>query len=203
MAVTLEVMKVNSNLVPCTIFDQEVLDNFKQNQGLRVELIRVSDRSLQHHRLYFGGLVRLVSDYWESDDGLISRYDRKVMKGLIDWVSMQGKKTDALKSLIDLYLENRAEIIKANLPENEKAAVKLSTIHSWLKEESGYYHAILTPTGVRKELKSINFNAMSKVEFNIFYKKAFGVAWRFVLSKNNFESEEQAMNVAMQMSEMG
>lgn len=202
MPVTLEVMKVNSNLVPCTYFDQEVLDNFKQNQGLRVELIRTNDRSIQHHRLYFGGLIQLLSVHWECDDGLISRYDRKVMKNLIDWIKMQGKNTNAISSLIDLYLQDRAEIIRANIPEYEGAGSKLNTIHAWLKEESGYYNAVLTPTGIRKELKSISFNSMSQPEFNEFYKKAFSVAWRFVLSKN-FDNQEEAENIALQMSSMG
>jgi hypothetical protein len=198
------VKKINNALVPVEQVDLEVLQDVKNGQGFRVEIVKVSDRSLKHHRLYWGGLVRLVADYWEPESGLISKYDKKVMGGLIDWVAAQGKNTDALSDLINLYLQDRAQRIKAALPDYEKAGALLQDIHEWLKEEAGYYDAVITPTGVRKKLHSINFNAMpSEEEFMVFYRKVFGVAWRYVFSKANFESEEQALNLALEMSQMG
>ena len=147
MPIELTVQKLGDNLVPVTAADREALENVKQGKAFRVTAVRVSDRSLQHHRLYFGGLVRLVADYWEPESGLISRYDKKVMDGLIDWVANQGKNTEALCSLIELYLHDRAETIKQHLPEYENAAAKLQNIHDWLKEEAGYYDATLTLWG--------------------------------------------------------
>jgi len=204
MPIELCVKKINNALVPVEQADIEALEGIKNGQGFRVQIVKVSDRSLKNHRLYWGGLIRLLADYWQPESGLISKYDKKVMGGLIDWVAAQGKNTEALSSLISLYLQDRAVKIKAALPEYEKAAAKLQDIHDWLKEESGYYDPIITPTGVRKKLHSISFNSMpSEEEFQKFYKRVFGVAWRYVFSKSNFESEEQAMNLALEMSQMG
>lgn len=204
MTIELAVRKVGDVLVPVTDADREALFGIKQGQGFRVELIKVSDRSIEHHRLYWGGLVRLVADYWEPHDGLISKYDKRVMEGLIDWVAKQGKNTDALYNLINLYLQDRAQEIKKHLPEHQAAAASLQSIHRWLKLEAGFYDAVLTPTGVAKEVRSINFNALpSEAEFIEFYKKVFSVAWRYVLSKAQFQSMEHAMNAAEEMSRMG
>ena len=203
MSIELTTIKVAGNLVPATDADKEALSGVKNGQALRVSLVRVSDRSARNQRLYWGGLIRLVADYWEPSSGLVSSYDKKVMGGLIDWIASQGKKTDAISALINLYLTDRAERIKAKLPEDAAAAATLQSIHEWLKEEAGFYDVVLTPTGVKKRIKSINFNAMpTEAEFNQFYKRVFSVAWRFVFSKANFESEQQALDLALQMSQM-
>tara|TARA_R110002012_G_scaffold262505_1_gene444813 strand:- start:17272 stop:17883 length:612 start_codon:yes stop_codon:yes gene_type:complete len=200
----LTVQKRGDYLVPLTDADREVIAGKRNGQGFRVQLVQVSDRSVKFHKLYFGGLIRLLSDYWEPESGLISSYDRKVMSGLIDYVAEMKHPTDALKTLISHYLEGRAEKVKQYVPDNEKVADRLMAIHDWLKEEAGYYDVVLTPTGVKKKVKSINFNAMkSQDEFNEFYQKAFGVAWRYVFSKNNFKDQKEAEDLAFEMSRMG
>lgn len=204
MPISLTVKRVGNNLVPVDSVDIESMDGIKQGQGFRVDITKVSSRSIKHHRLYWGGLIRLVADYWEPDSGLISVYDKKVMKGLIDWVSVNGGDSRPIEEIVSLYLNERAEKIKDHLPANEKAGVRLQSIHEWIKEEAGYYDAVLTPTGVKKKLKSINFNAMkTEEEFNVFYKAAFSVCWRYVLSKSQFGSMEEAENIALEMSRMG
>lgn len=202
--IELTVQKRGDYLVPLTEADREVIANKRIGQGFRVQLVQVSDRSLQFHKLYFGGLIRLLSDYWESQSGLISSYDRKVMSGLIDYVAKMKHPTDGLKTIITHYLEDRAEKVKKFIPEHEKVGGRLIAIHEWLKEESGHYDVVLTPTGVKKKVKSINFNAMkSQDEFNVFYKKAFSVAWRYVFSKNNFKNQKEAEDLAVIMADMG
>jgi hypothetical protein len=203
MTIEMMMVKIGDSFMPATDYDKEISKSIKQGKAFSVSMVSNSARSLAHHKLYFGGLVRLVSDYWESDKGLISKYDKQVMSGLIGYVSDQGVDTLAISTLINLYLNHRSEKIKARLSEIENTISIYDQIHSWLKEETGYYDVILTPTGTRKELKSINFNAMSREDFNLFYKKAFSVAWNYVLSKNNFESQEQAESIAIEMSSMG
>ncbi len=203
MVLSCAVQKVGDALMPCTEADKQILAPIKQGKGFRVELVQMSARAIENHRLYFGGLVRLVADYWEPEDGLISKYDKKVMGKLIDWVANKGEDTDALYNLVNLYLQDRADEIKAALPEYEKAAASLQSIHDWLKEEAGFYDAVLTPTGVRKEVHSISFNAMpDEEEFKLFYKKVFNVAWRYVFSRANFKNQEEAENLAIRMSKM-
>ena len=203
MPIEMMLIKVGDNFVPATDYDKETSKAIKQGKAFSVSMVSNSARSLAHHKLYFGGLVRLVSDYWESDKGLISKYDKQVMSGLVGYVADQGADTLAISTLINSYLNHRSVKIKARLSEIENTIDVYDQIHSWLKEEAGYYNVILTPTGTRKELKSINFNAMSQEDFNVFYKKAFSVAWNYVLSKNNYESQEQAESIAIEMSRMG
>lgn len=203
MSISFVVQKIGDAFYPVTASDEEIAAPIKQRQGFRVEMVRMSARAIENHRLYFGGLVQLVAKYWVSDDGLISEYDKKVMSDLIDWVANQGKNTEALQDLINLYLEDRKDKIKAALPEYEKAADTLNSIHQWLKMEAGYYDAVLTPTGVRKEVHSISFNAMpDEEEFKLFYKKVFNVAWKFVFSKANFKNQEETEELALRMSTM-
>lgn len=204
MPIELTVKKMGDTLVPAEQVDKEVLSTIKSGRAFKVSAVRVSERAANNHKLYWGGLIRLVAEYWEPQSGLISKYDKQVMGGLIDWVSAQGKNTDALSTLINLYLTDRAQRIKDKLPEDERAADQLKIIHEWLKEEAGFYDVQLTPTGIRKQVKSISFNAMPREEeFMAFYRRVFSVAWRYVFSKANFESEEQAMNLALEMSQMG
>jgi hypothetical protein len=204
MPIELTVQKINNTLVPVEQADVEVLQDIKNGQGFRVSITRVSDRSLKHHRLYWGGLVKLLSDYWEPESGLISKYDKRVMGSLIDWVAARGYETEALSSLVGLYLQDRAEKVKRSVPDFDKAAARLEDIHDWLKREAGYWEAVPTPTGVTKKLKSINFNALpSEEEFMKFYKSVFSVAWRYVFSKAKFKDEQEAMDLALQMSQMG
>jgi len=203
MPIEIMLVKVGDNFVLATDYDKEASKAIKQGKAFSASLVSNSARSLAHHKLYFGGLVRLVSDYWESDKGLISKYDKQVMSGLVGYVADQGVDTLAISTLVNSYLNHRSDKIKARLSQIENTVGIYDQIHSWLKEEAGYYDVILTPTGTRKELKSINFNAMSQEDFNVFYKKAFSVAWNYVLSKNNFESQKQAENIAIEMSRMG
>ena len=91
------------------------------------------------------------------------------------------------------------EINEMKFPLDRKYYTKDGS-HLWLKQETGYYDAILTPTGIIKQSKSINFNAMKQPEFNDFYKKAGSVVWEYIFKDRNFESPEQADNLARQMA---
>jgi len=191
-------------LLPATSHDIEQLVGIKEGKAGRISFIQISDRALNHHQRYWAGLVRLVADYWEPDDGLISKYDKKVMAGMVKWIASQGMETDAIENIISLYLDDRAKRIKDHLVIHDKAAKRLQNVHEWLKQEAGLYDVFMTPTGPIKKLQSINFNAMkTQEEFEIFYKKVFNVAWKYVFSKNHFSSEREAQEVAIKMSAMG
>jgi hypothetical protein len=204
MPIELTVQKMGDILRPVTSADREALEGIRNGQGFRVSLVRVSDRSLKHHQLYWAGLVRLVADYWESESGVRSEYDQRFVSGYLKWLIGAGHDPGPSEVSLGMYLEHRTEVGKANIPENEKAAGKLQDIHDWLKEEAGYYDLVKTPTGVKKKLHSINFNAMpSEAEFLVFYRKVFAVAWRYVFSRANFASESEAEQVALEMCRMG
>ena len=50
----------DGSLRPATDQDQDLMSKFKTGQGVRVSIVKLKDRSLQHHKLYFGGLLALV-----------------------------------------------------------------------------------------------------------------------------------------------
>ena len=203
MTVELIAVKIGDTLTPAGEIDREALRSLKCGQPVRVSVVRQSARSLKFHKLYFGGLVRLVADYWESDDGLISKYDKQVMSGLVRWIVENEGDSEPIQRVIDIYLNERAERIKNRLQQHESAAATLQQVHEWLKLEAGFYDAVLTPTGVIKRTKSISFYAMkTDEEFKEFYRRVFSVAWKYVLSKAQFESEEHAQNVALEMSRL-
>jgi hypothetical protein len=204
MPIELTVQKLGDTLRPVTSADREALEGVRHGQGFRVSLVRVSDRSIKHHRLYFGGLVRLVADYWESEAGVRSEYDHRFVRGYLKWLSGANFDPGPSEVSLGMYLEHRNEVAKNHIPENEKAKSTLQDIHDFLKEEAGYYDLVKTPTGIKKRLHSINFNALpSEAEFMVFYKKVFGVAWRYVFSRADFASEADAEKVAEEMARMG
>jgi hypothetical protein len=200
----LNVVRVHDGLKPLSQADIEILEGFKIGQGLSVKVKKVNDRSLQHLRLYWGGLVELVAQHWGGSQGLIPKSDKSLMMGLVEFVAAQGHDTIAISTLINAYLSDRAERIRDRIPEFEKAVTMRDKVHQWLKEEAGYCDIVLTPTGITKRVKSINFNTMkTQEEFNVFYKKVFSVAWRYVFSRANFKDEREAEDMAMRLSRMG
>jgi hypothetical protein len=203
MPIELTVQKLGDTLHPVTSADREALESVRHGQAFRVSLVRVSDRSIKHHRLYWGGLIRLVADYWEGSAGIASDYDRRFVRGYVKWLTKAGLKPGSSETALGMYLDHRNEVAKSHIPENEKAKTMLQDIHDFLKEEAGYYDLVKTPTGIKKRLHSINFNALpSEAEFMVFYKKVFSVAWRYVFSRANFASEAEAEKVALEMSSM-
>jgi len=67
------------------------------------------------------------------------------------------------------------------------------------KVEAGYFDYVMTPNGVTKKPRSINFNAMDQDDF---YKAAFNVCWRLILSRV-FEDEQQLENTINQLLAIG
>ena len=203
MGIKLRVIMKNAALHPASVADRDLLSKVRQGQAFRVEVIRESARSADHNRLYWGGLVRLISQYWENEDGFIPVYDRNLLRSLLGWLSNKGFDSKPLETIFDSYLDNIKDVaVSSHRPiENEK--LKSETIHNWLKIESGYYNTVTTPTGLVKVARSISFSKMSQEEFNQYYKDAFAVAWNYVFRKNEFSSPEEAQKVAIEMSEMG
>ena len=201
---TFAVQKVSGKLVPLTSADSEMLSHIREGDGFRVQLVRISDRSIQHHRLYFGGLVALVADYWSPADKHVSEYDKKVMNGLIDWLEERALSSESFEKIVEIYLSERAQNMASKYESAYSGDYTLVTVHEWLKEIAGYYDVVWTPSGLRRKTHSINFNAMSsQIEFNEFYDRVFQAAWDNLLQRGRFKSKEEAMQVALRMSKLG
>lgn len=184
---------------PVTTVDMEALKRFKVGSPVNVTVTKAKDRSLKHHRLYWGGLIPLALEYWEPTGGLISYGERKTLKMFARWLDAKGGNTGAIRRACKAFLTELSASRAERIPAPEKSAAML---HRWVKEQAGYYTVAITPTGIIKELDSISFDRMDQDEFNEFYKAAFSVVWRFVLSRH-FESESDAQIAIERLSSLG
>jgi hypothetical protein len=189
----------DGSLRPATQADQELMSQFKLGQPVRVQVTKMKQRSLPMHRMYFGGLLELACDYWEPKGGLIGSMEVSTLKRFADWLDCKGGNSGSIRRACKVFLselmDSRAKHIDA--PEKSKQA-----LHEWVKIEAGYFRYELSPTGIRKVPLSINFNAMSQDDFNLFYKAAFTVVWNFILSRC-FDDEAQAEQAVNQLLSMG
>ena len=190
-------VKTGSNLVlvPATEHDRDVINRlYKQGKAVAVDLAKQSDRNLQHHKKYFGGLIGLIKDYWTPQAGLLNNTEIRTADSFCLYLqSKTGLTAEQCQALKDDYLRSlkghRAERI-VPLPASTEE------IHDWIKMEAGYFKVIELPDGtIRKEPLSISFTKMSQEDFDLFYRKAFNVCWNFVLSRH-FETQEEAENAA-------
>ena len=186
-------------LRPASAADQEHMSKFKIGQAVRVSVVQVKARSLQHHRLYWGGLIELAMDYWEPTGGLVSLSETSTLKRFADWLDRKGGNSGAIRRACAAFLDElrHSRGLRIDAPHKSREA-----LHEWIKVEAGYFEYAMTPGGLKKKALSINFNAMDQYEFNDFYKAAFNVCWRFILSRT-FDSEEQADTAINQLLAFG
>ena len=186
-------------LRPASAADQDHMGKFKTGQAVRVSVTQIKSRSLQHHRLYWGGLIELAMDYWEPTGGLVSSSETSTLKRFADWLDKQGGNSGAIRRACAAFLDElrHSRGLRIDAPHKSREA-----LHEWIKIEAGYYRLEETPGGVRRVPLSINFNAMSQDEFGVFYKAAFSVVWRFILSRA-FEDDNQAQNAIDQLLQFG
>ena len=186
-------------LRPASAADQDHMGKFKTGQAVRVSVTQIKSRSLQHHRLYWGGLIELTMDYWEPTGGLVSLSETSTLKRFADWLDRKGGNSGAIRRACAAFLDElrHSRGLRIDAPHKSREA-----LHEWIKMEAGYYRLEETPGGVRRVPLSINFNAMSQDEFGVFYKAAFSVVWRFILSRA-FEDDNQAQNAIDQLLQFG
>lgn len=184
---------------PASTMDQEIANQYKVGQAIRFKGVKVSARSLQHHRLYFGGLLDLAMDYWEPEGGLISASEKHTLSQFSSWLDSKSGGSGSIQRACEAFMAelagSRANRIKA--PEKD-----IKQLHKWVKVEAGYFTYEITPHGVRKEPVSINFNVMDQDAFNDFYRAAFSVVWKFILSRT-FDDEAAVELAINQLVSMG
>lgn len=200
-ALELMLIKTGGMLWPYLQIDKDKLRLISNGQPFKVKLIRQSRRSVEHNELYWGGLLTFALDYWEQSFNYVSTTEVLLLEAWTKRIYRLANDIDGTldKPLID-FIEY-ANASRRTRAETEETAQQLEAIHRWVKEEAGYFILEFTPTGIRKHLKSINFNAMSQEEFNQFYKAAFNVIWRFVLSRHM--TEEEAKHAINSLQSMG
>lgn len=189
----------DGSLRPVTEYDHDLVRSCKVGQAVKVKATKLHARSLEHHRLYFGGLLKLAFDYWEPTGGLITPSEKGTLHKFADWLDRKGGNSGAVRRACAAFLSELRDSRAHRIEAPEKS---LEALHRWVKVEAGYFVYEQSPAGIRKEPLSINFNTMDQDEFNEFYKAAFSVVWRMVLSRV-FDKEEQAEQAVNQLLAMG
>lgn len=193
------VKAMDGSLRPATAYDQEQVNKVKAGHGIKVKMVSVKPRSLEHHKLYFGGLLALALDYWEPKGGLISPAEIYTLNRFADWLDTHGGNTGAIRRAASEYL---ADLKNRRADKIEVPEKSIEDLHEWVKREAGYFTYCQTPSGLSKKTISINFNAMDQDQFMVFYKAAFAVVWKFILSRT-FQDEVEVENTLNQLMAMG
>lgn len=202
MAVTASIVKTTEGtFIPATAYDAELLSGLAMGKPYKVEVKQMSNRSYQHHKLFFGGLLPLAYEYWQPTGGMMREGEKEAVHWVIGEICRQsGANGQVMKSFADDALQKLAK------KRGERYGIAVSSLErfrKWLTIEAGYFDIYATPTGVVKEAKSISFASMGQEEFNAFYKACFEVAWNMML-RAVFDSEEAAQEAAVnKMMELG
>lgn len=191
----------NGELLPSSDFDREQLASLTIGKPVKVKITTISERSYQHHKLFFGGLLPLAFQYYEPSGGFVSESEQAIVKGFARRLAKLGGNAEVLQSAAEEYLlsvgKKRAEKFGGSVTKNIK------TFRDWLVVEAGYFTLEQTPSGMRKIPQSLSYRVMaSQEEFNRFYKDCFGVVWNFVLSQK-FKDEAEAQNAVNRLLHMG
>ena len=179
--------------------DQEQSSKWKVGRAVKFKAAQQSDRSLKHHKMYFGGLLRLAFDYWEPAGGLITDSEHATLTAFTSFLGRIGGDEYALAHAQNEFLK---QVGNARASRIESPVKTLEALHDWVKVEAGFYTVEQTPKGIKKTAQSINFNAMDKEQFEHFYKEAFSVCWRFILSRT-FKNQNEADNAINQLINLG
>ena len=193
------VKAVDNSLKPVTAIDADSLKGFKVGQPVKIQVTRQKDRSLSHHRLFFGGLLPLAFDYWQPAGGVISPKERDVVL----WVAKRQDRLAGNKGVIVASAEESLNLLAKKRAEKLPVIEKdIDSFRRWLTIEAGYFNICVTPAGVVKEPKSISFASMEQNEFNAFYQACFTVCWNMILC-NRFSSKDEAQQAIDQLLSLG
>ena len=81
MAITASIVKTtDGTFIPATAYDAEMLAELKAGKPYKVEVKQMNNRSYQHHKLFFGGLLPLAYQYWQPTGGLITDVEKKLVE---------------------------------------------------------------------------------------------------------------------------
>lgn len=191
-------LKAGSGLYK-TATDLDAEELSKYGAMLSVEVRSARQRSVKHHRLFYGGLLRLAFDYWQPEGGLVSPAERHAVDSFCDYLGQFTGDPEAIRLAGERFF---ADLSKKRSDKIDVPNKSIEAFLDWVKVEAGHFDYVQTPTGLKKVPKSISFASMSQDDFNEFYKKAFNVVWSFILSRT-FHSEQDAHNAINNLMEFG
>lgn len=202
MAKRIMAVKQGGILCPVAEADREILNGMKTGQPYAVEIKSQSDRSLKHHRLFYGGLIELALQYYDPKTGFMSPAEKHGAAQFAKWLA-NGRDESTKNALRQAYSDYIKSVEQSRSERIEAPPVTTESFVEWLKIQVGHYELVQYPDGtIKRQAKSINFQSMTQEEFNVLFKDCFSVIWRMIFSRH-FDSEQEAQNVIDQLVSMG
>lgn len=189
----LALVRTAQGLVPATEADRETVSKWQAGQVVHGRFTRM--RNPRFHRKFFA-LLDLAWEYWEPTGGLIPQQELRGIWGLARYFERLNNRPGQLRAATQAYIDQLEAERAERFPAVEKSR---AAFREWVTIEAGHYRLVQTPTGIRKEPKSISWANMDDTAFEPLYRDVFNACWRLVLS-SHFESEAQAMQVAEQLN---
>lgn len=198
----LMMVRTANGLVPATDHDRELMKkSYPIGQSVRTECKKWVQRSLQHHRLYFGGLIGLVREYWEPNVRLTTVVEENTAAAFCKY--LQHKKialTDEQSAALQAdFLKSLSAKRAVNHTPLEPTSEDVS---EWIKIKAGYFDLVPCPdNSVVCKPRSISFARMDQTKFDQFFKKAVAVCWKHILSRQ-FRTPKELHNAANRILEI-
>lgn len=192
----LALVKTSHGLVPATEADRDLIAKVKLGQTLHGDFKKM--RNPAFHRKFFA-LLDLAFDYWNPTGGLVTRQELRGIHGLQKYFENISGKPGQLSEAVSEYIAELESSRADQFPQVERSR---EAFRDWITIEAGHCTLVHTPSGVRRERKSISWAKMDDLEFQALYKDVFATCWRFVLS-SVFDSEDEAMSAAERLGDFG
>ena len=176
-------------LAPANPEDLDALRKIPAGRMVRAEVTQ--PRNAAFLRKAFA-LMRLSFDYWHPET-LVTKTERDTVVKLGKFMTANGMAKATAFAFCKQFMD------KLNSErESYEAERSFEAFRDWLTVQAGFHRVVHTPSGLKKEPRSISFGKMTEEEFSEYYKAVFAVCWRVILSKS-FSTEAEAQHAIDQL----
>lgn len=174
---------------PHTEADRELSQRYKVGEVAHGDFKKM--RNARFHGKFFS-MLDLAWQYWEPTGGLVPRQELRGIHGLAKFFEKASGKPGQLSEAVAAYIANLEAERAERFPAVDKSR---EAFREEVIVDAGHFNLVQTPSGVKKEAKSISFANMDDLAFEPLYRDVFNACWRLVLS-SHFDTEADAMSAA-------
>lgn len=174
---------------PHTEADRELSQRYKVGEVAHGDFKKM--RNARFHGKFFS-MLDLAWQYWEPKGGLVPRQELRGIHGLAKFFEKASGKPGQLSEAVAAYIANLEAERAERFPAVDKSR---EAFREEVIVDAGHFNLVQTPSGVKKEAKSISFANMDDLAFEPLYRDVFNACWRLVLS-SHFDTEADAMSAA-------
>lgn len=174
---------------PHTEADRELSQRYKVGEVAHGDFKKM--RNARFHGKFFS-MLDLAWQYWEPTGGLVPRQELRGIHGLARFFEKASGKPGQLSEAVAAYIVDLEAERAERFPAVDKSR---EAFREEVIVDAGHFNLVQTPSGVKREAKSISFASMDDLAFEPLYRDVFNACWRMVLS-SHFTTEADAMAAA-------